>query len=296
MNLLRTLGRIAVTLVVVLVAGVAGWELWSYYMLAPWTRDGRVRADVISIAPDVSGLVASVNVHDNQPVHRGDVLFRIDTARPELALRDAISTVASRDAALQESKEEFDRYRSLSSIAVSQEKQQQTEAAFRGAKAAYDQAIANRDLAALNLARTQVLAPVDGVVTNMELRPGDYVTAGRGVFALIDSASLHVDGYFEETKLPRIRIGERARVHLMGESNSIDGHVESIAGGIVDRERIDVAGELANVNPTFNWVRLAQRVPVRIALDHVPADVRLVVGRTATVEIGSAGEPLVAGK
>jgi multidrug resistance efflux pump len=130
-----------------------------------------------------------------------------------------------------------------------------------------------------------VRAPVNGFVTNFDMRPGDYVDAGKPLFALIDSDSFHVDGYFEETKLPRIKTGDPARVSLVGERSTIEGHVESIAGGIADRERQGSADLLANVNPTFSWVRLAQRVPVRIALDHVPADVRLVTGRTATVVV-----------
>src|SRR5262249_8263277 len=133
--------------------------------------------------------------------------------------------------------------------------------------------------------RSQVRAPVNGFVTNFDMRPGDYVDAGRPLFALIDGDSFHVDGYFEETKLPRIKLGDPARVHLVGENATIEGHVESIAGGIADRERQGSTDLLANVNPSFSWVRLAQRVRVRFALDHVPADVRLVTGRTATVVV-----------
>ena len=133
-------------------------------------------------------------------------------------------------------------------------------------------------------------ASVNGFVTNFDMRPGDYVDAGKPLFALIDSDSFHVDGYFEETKLPRIKVGDPARVYLVGESAVIEGHVESIAGGIADRERQGSADLLANVNPTFSWVRLAQRVPVRISLDHVPPDVRLVTGRTATVVVLSSGQ------
>jgi multidrug resistance efflux pump len=119
----------------------------------------------------------------------------------------------------------------------------------------------------------------------MDLRPGTYVTAGKGVMALVDTDTLHVEGYFEETKLPRIRIGAPARVRLMGDSRQLTGHVESIAAGIEDRDRGQGASLLANVNPTFNYVRLAQRVPVRIALDEASREGELVAGRSATVEI-----------
>jgi multidrug resistance efflux pump len=283
------LGRIAVTLIAVGIASVIGWQLWIYYLDAPWTRDGRVRADVVQVAADVSGLVSEVLVHDNEAVKKDQVLFRIDPVRFQIALRDAQATVDQKLAAAQEAGRETARYNQLNALSVSQEQQQQRGAASAEAEATYQQALADRDLAALNLARSEVRAPVNGFITNFDMRPGDYVDAGKPVFALIDSDSFYVDGYFEETKLPRIKVGDPARVYLIGESSVIDGHVESIAGGIADRERQGSADLLANVNPTFSWVRLAQRVPVRIALDHVPPNVRLVTGRTATVVVLEPG-------
>ena len=283
-------GRVTVTLIAVGIAAVIGWQLWIYYLEAPWTRDGRVRADVVQVAADVSGLVSEVLVHDNQAVKKGQVLFRIDPVRFQIALRDAQASVGSKLAAAQEAERETNRYNQLNALSVSQEQQQQRGAVAAEAMAAYQQALASRDLAALNLARSELRAPVNGFVTNFDMRSGDYVDAGRPLFALIDSDSFYVDGYFEETKLPHIKIGDPARVYLIGESAAIEGHVESIAGGIADRERQGSADLLANVNPTFSWVRLAQRVPVRIALDHVPADVRLVTGRTATVVVLSPGQ------
>lgn len=276
-------GRFTITVIAVVVAGLIGWQLWIYYLEAPWTRDGRVRADVVQLAADVSGLVSDVEVHDNQIVKKGDVLFRIDPARFQIALRNAQADVDSKLAAEQEAERETTRYNQLNALSVSEEQQQQRGAAAMEAQAAYQQALASRDLAALNLARSVVRAPINGFVTNFDMRPGDYVDAGKPLFALIDSDSFHVDGYFEETKLPRIKVGDPARIYLVGESAVIEGHVESIAGGIADRERQGSADLLANVNPTFSWVRLAQRVPVRISLDHVPSVVRLVTGRTATV-------------
>ena len=282
--------RFAVTAIAVGIAAIIGWQLWIYYLEAPWTRDGRVRADVVQVAADVSGLVSDVLVHDNQAVRKGDVLFRIDPARFQIALKDAQANADSRLAASQEAERETTRYSRLNALSVSEEQQQQRGATATEAQAAYRQALASRDVAALNLSRSEVRAPVNGFVTNFDMRPGDYVDAGRPLFALIDSDSFYVDGYFEETKLPRIRIGDPARVYLVGERGVIDGHVESIAGGIADRERQGSSDLLANVNPTFSWVRLAQRVPVRIALDHVPAGVRLVTGRTATVVVLSSDQ------
>jgi multidrug resistance efflux pump len=286
----RATGRVTVTLIAVCVAAVIGWQLWIYYLEAPWTRDGRVRADVVQVAADVSGLVSEVRVHDNQAVKQGQVLFSVDPVRFQIALRDAQASADNKLAAAQEAERETNRYNQLNALSVSQEQQQQRGAVAAEAMAAYQQALASRDVAALNLARSEVRAPVNGFVTNFDMRPGDYVDAGRPLFALIDSDSFYVDGYFEETKLPRIKIGDPARVYLVGESAAIEGHVESIAGGIADRERQGSADLLANVNPTFSWVRLAQRVPVRIALDHVPAGVRLVTGRTATVVVLPLGQ------
>lgn len=282
---MRALGRFLLTMAIVVVAVFAGMRVWGYYMNEPWTRDGRVRADVVGLAPDVSGLVTQVLVHDNQAVKRGDVLFKLDPARFKLALAIADAVVKSRLAALQEALREAHRYSSLSNAEVSQEKQQQSQSAADQAIGAYQQAIADRDLAQLNLDRTAVKATVNGIITNFALQPGDYVTAGQAVTALVDTDSLYIDGYFEETKLQRIRIGDPAMVQLMGESHWLSGHVQSIAGGIADSDRVAGSSLLADVNPTFNWVRLAQRIPVRIVLNKPPADIRLIPGRTATVRI-----------
>ena len=274
--------RISVTVVAVLVAlFVARW-MWIHYELEPWTRDGRVRADTVEVAPDVSGLVVSVAVHDNSPVQRGQILFLIDPVRYRLALEQAEAAIKTDQAALDEAKREAYRNRVLGKLA-SVELSDQTRAHVEEDEAALAQAIANRDVARVNLERTAVKALVPGSATNVQLRPGDYAAAGRTVMAVIDSESLHIDGYFEETKLPRIHVGDSIRAYLMGHRHPIEGHVESIAGGIVDRERQATESPLANINPTFSWVRLAQRVPVRIHIDRVPADTRLVTGLTATV-------------
>jgi multidrug resistance efflux pump len=281
--------RLIVTIAMLSLAVVIGLGLWDYYMEAPWTRDGRVRVDVVAVAPDVSGLVTDILVADNQDVRRGDVLFRIDPERFSLALRQAEAVVVGKEAANEQAAADYQRYSKLSDVAVTQQKLELARATALEAKAAYEQAMADRDLAKLNLARSEVRASVNGRITNMDLRPGAYVSVGHGVMALIDSDTLRVEGYFEETKLPRIHVGDPATIRLMGETAALSGRVESIAGGIEDRERSAGANLLANVNPTFSWVRLAQRVPVRIVLDHVPDDVKLVAGRTATVSINPQG-------
>jgi RND family efflux transporter MFP subunit len=279
-------GRVLVTLVAVVVAGLVGWQLWSYYMLEPWTRDGRVRADVVTVAADVSGLVSDVLVADNQKVTKGQPLFRIDQRRFQYALEQAKASVASRQATLDQTKRDLTRSKSLTSIAVTAQQVEQSQQAVDIAQANFDDATASLEIAKLNLERSTVIAPVNGFVTNFGLLPGRYITAGASVLALIDSDTFRVEGYFEETKLRRIHIGDSATVKLIGDPAEISGHVESIASGIEDQSRSTSSDLLASVNPTFNWVRLAQRVPVRIKLDNVPPQIRLVTGRTATVAVG----------
>jgi RND family efflux transporter MFP subunit len=291
LNRLLALGRILVTAVVVIAALVALRFMWDRYEIDPWTRDGRIRADIVQVAPDVSGLVTDVFIRDNQIVHKGQPLFVIDQPRFELAMRQAEAALASQQALVDEAALEDTRNHKLGNL-VSTEILQQGAAKLAQAQAALAGAQVARDIAKLNLDRTTVVASVNGVLTNVELRPGDYAAAGRPVFALVDSDSLHVDGYFEETKLPRIHVGDRVSVLIMGEPETLYGHVDSIAGGIEDRERGASANLLPNVSPTFNWVRLAQRVPVRVLLDKPPADVRLIAGRTATVSVlRPDGEP-----
>jgi RND family efflux transporter MFP subunit len=277
-------GRVAITLLVVGVAIIGGHQLWVRYNVEPWTRDGRIRADIVQVSPDVNGLVTDVRVRNDQSVAAGDTLIVLDRPRYELALRQAEAAVASAEVALAQAKRESARNVGLSDL-VTSEQVEEGQSKVDQLAAQLNSARVQRDLARLNLERTTVRAPVNGVVTNVELQPGDYATAGHQVLALLATDSIHVDGYFEETKLPRIRVGDRAVVHIMGISAGLDGEVESIAAGIEDRERASSGVNIANVNPSFSWVRLAQRVPVRIKLDASTRDVRLIAGRTATVSI-----------
>jgi RND family efflux transporter MFP subunit len=279
---LALLIRSSITLVVVVFAVVVARWMWIHYELAPWSRDGRVRADVVTVAPDVAGFVVSVAVVDNQAVRKGEPLFQLDRARYEIALRQGLAAVAREQAVLAEARREARRNDALGDV-VSFEVREQSQARVEEAAANLKQGIADVAAARLNLERTLVVAPVNGIVTNLELRPGDYMTVGREALALVDTDSLYVDGYFEETKLPRIHVGDRVSVRLMGESRILYGRVQSLAAAIADRERTPSQNLVANINPNFNWVRLAQRVPVRIMLDTVPDDVRLIAGRTATV-------------
>lgn len=280
---LRTWIRPAITVLAVALAGWAAWLLWDHYERAPWTRDGRVRANVIQLAPDVSGLVSALHVQDNQSVHAGDVLFEVDRARFQLAQRQAQAALQAQRTVLAQAEREWARNKALSDL-VAHEQQEQTRARVLQAQAQVAESEVALESARLNLQRALVQAPSDGVVTNLELRQGAYATAGKPVLALVDQASLYVEGYFEETKLARIHIGDRVRVTPMGSANSLQGRVQSVAVAIADHDRSTSANLLPSVNPTFNWVRLAQRIPVRVQLD-AHQDMALVAGQTVTVQV-----------
>jgi RND family efflux transporter MFP subunit len=281
---LLAVGRFIVTMAAVAVACVLAWRLWQHYEVEPWTRDGRVKADVVQVAPDVTGQVTNVLVHDNQQVKIGDVLFEVDRARFELALRQAEAAEQAQRATLDQALKESRRNNDLRDL-VSAETREQGSSRVDQLRAALAQAVVARDMAKLNLERTRVVSPVNGTVSNLDLRTGSYVSAGRAVMALIDSDSYYVEGYFEETKLPAIQVGDAVVVLPMGASLRLKGHVESLAGGVADRDRSTSSNLLSSVNPTFNWVRLAQRIPVRIKLETLPAGARLVAGQTVTVDV-----------
>ena len=281
--------KVGLMLAVVVAGAWASLGLWRHYRETPWTRDGRVRADVVQIAPDVSGFVMDIDVHDNAEVHKGDLLFSIDAARARISLAQAEASVRGLRSQIAQARREDRRNHDLGELVPAEVGEQSAEKVEQ-LEATLQQALAAVDNAKVNVNRTRVLAPVDGWVTNLELRPGAYATTGRPVMALIDKDSIHVLGYFEETKIARVHVGDLVRVRLVGESGTLTGHVDGIAAGIEDRERGPSSNLLANVNPTFNWVRLAQRVPVRIAIDQVPDGVVLASGMTCTVIVNGHGE------
>jgi multidrug resistance efflux pump len=282
--ILSLLGRYALTLCLVAVSAFIALKAWNQYERTPWTRDGRVGVDVVQIAPEVSGTVNAVSVVDNQYVRRGDILYEIDPERLRLAVALAEAEVEAKRQDVIVRQATARRHSQLKDV-VSQEAAQQSSGAAAVAGAAYQSAVAALDLAKLNLARSTVRAPVDGYVTNLRLRPGDYATAGVTKVAVLDAASFWITGYFEETKIRQIRVGDRAHIMLMGFDQPVTGRVESLGRGIENSN--DAPGHLGlpNVTATFSWVRLAQRIPVRIKIDRAPSDVELAAGMTATVEI-----------
>jgi RND family efflux transporter MFP subunit len=277
--------RVSVTLAVVAIAAVIGWKLWNVYMYEPWTRDARVRATILNLAPDVSGLISSLNVVDNQSVKKGDVLFVVDRDRFQAAVAQAQALVDNKRANLRLANDNARRNEELAradSSAITQVEIETSQATAAVAAAELGQAEAALTTANINLQRTEVRSPVNGFVTNLTASVGDYATTGRPVLAIIDSDSFYVYAYFMETKLPAVRDGDLARVELMAGSVVLEGRVQGVSRGIAETG-VDAVGLLANINPNFTWVRLAQRVPVRIALGKIPPDVRLIAGLTATV-------------
>ena len=281
---LNVLRRYLITILVVLAALFIGWRLWIHYENDPWTRDGRIKADVVQVAPDVTGQVVKINVKDNQQVNVGDVLFEIDPARFDLALRQAKAAEEAAKVTLAQAIRESNRNKELKDL-VAAEVTEQGQSRVEEARAALLQAIVNRDKAQLDLDRTKVLAAVDGTVTNLDLRTGSYVTASKPVMALVDRHSYYAEGYFEETKLPNIEEGNRATIKLMSSDTVLEGHVHSVSRGIADRERTTGSNLLQNINPAFNWVRLVQRIPVRVEFDKLPEGTKLVSGQTVTIEV-----------
>lgn len=270
------------TLLVLALAIWIGRTLWVHYMNTPWTRDGRVRADIINVAADVNGYVVNVPVKDNQLVKKGDVLLEIDPEHYEIAVKQAQSLVASRKATWEMRKLNAHRRADMDNLVISKENRDDATNIADSALADYQHALAQLDAALLNLKRTQVLATVDGYVTNLNVHRGDYARIGDPKMAVVDKDSFWVYGFFEETKLPHIRVGDKAELQMMS-GEVLKGHVESISRGIYDRDNPESRELVADVNPTFNWVRLAQRVPVRIHIDEIPEGFLLAAGTTCTV-------------
>jgi multidrug resistance efflux pump len=283
--MMKALARVVATLLIVAAGGLGAYELWNYYMLSPWTRDARVRADVVTIAPDVAGFVTDLRVRDNQAVHKSDILFVVDQARYKLAVATAEANVAGRQAEMLMRQSDASRRRKLTNLAISDEDKEDSQHVAASALAAYQQAAADLATAKLNLERTVVRAPVNGFVTNLGLVVGQYAAVGTQLLALIDSDSYRVEGYFEETKMPSLKPGVLVEIHLMSGGRALQGHVEGISRGITDRDNPNGPQLLANVNPTFEWVRLAQRIPTRIHIDNLPDGVLVSSGMTCTVVV-----------
>src|SRR6516165_6524853 len=274
-----------ITLAAVAVAVVLGRAMWDVYMGAPWTRDGTVRVYVVTMAPQVAGQIVELTVKDNQFVHKGDLLLVIDPTDYKIAVSLNEAAVQQAQANAQNAERESKRRQELTNLAVTVEEKQTFASNAVAVQAQYQQAVAKLDQARVNLQRTEIRSPVNGWVTNLLAQLGDYANVGTNVISVVDADSFWVDGYFEETSIAPIRVGDLASIKLMGYSQIVRGHVDSIARGINVANAQPNGQGLANGNPIFTWVRLAQRIPVRIHIDQVPEGVVLAAGMTATVQI-----------
>lgn len=283
-TLMKKLGRVVITLAVVLFAVVAVFRIWAFYTESPWTRDAKFTADVVAIAPDVSGLLTDVRVTDNQLVKQGDVLFVVDQPRYHEALAQAEADVAYYQVLAVEKKREAGRRARLGIQAMSQEDIDQSGNALETATHQLAKAQAVLALAKLDLERTVVRAPADGWVTNLNVQTGEFITRGSTAVALVKEDSFYLLAYMEETKLERIRRGYRAEITPLGSERIFYGTVDSVAAGVNNSSSSVDSKGLATVDSNLEWVRLAQRVPVKIKLDRQMGEL-YPAGTTATVVI-----------
>lgn len=280
--------RVGITLLVVAIAVIAGSWVWNHYLYSPWTRDGRIRADVITIAPDVSGWVTQVSVNNNQAVNQGDPLFTIDDTRYQAVFAEAQAKVAEKRSALELARHKYQsRQGDADPQAATEEELETYRIQMESAQASYERAMAELETARIDLERTQVVAPANGTISNLHLRQGNYVDKGTAVLSQLITDSFYVTGYFEETKLQLVQVGQSARMTLMGGDRTLTGTVVSIARGIADTNTSGNDQMLPQVQQTSNWVRLAQRIPVEIALDPVPEDIHLSAGMTVSIYLDS---------
>ena len=280
-NLLRYLA----TGVLVAAALVAARYGWRVYVTSPWTRDGMVRVQVANVAPQISGQIVEVRTSDNQHVHKGDILYVIEKFDFVVALDNAKATILNREADLAVKTAQNARRAALTTLSTSIEEKQVFDGNAKMAEAALASAKATLAQAEINLQRTEVRSPVDGYVTNLLMRVGDSARAGTPNVSVIDENSYWIDAYFEETKLANIHAGDDVEAILLGHEAPIRGRIESITGGISAANAASSTQGLPNVDPIFTWVRLAQRIPVRIRIDRVPHDMPLIAGMTCSVSV-----------
>jgi p-hydroxybenzoic acid efflux pump subunit AaeA len=286
-TLTRKISRTAITLILVVLAFIAIFHAWVYYTESPWTRDARFSADVVAIAPDVAGLITEVNVKDNQLVRKNQVLFTIDQPRYQKALEEAEADVAYYQVLAAEKRREAGRRNQLGTMAMSREEIEQANNILQTVEHQLAKAQATRDLARLDLDRTVIRAPADGWVTNLNVYTGEFITRGSTAVALVKKESFYVIAYMEETKLEGVRPGYRAEITPLGSTKVIRGTVDSIAAGVTNASSSSDAKGMATIDSNLEWVRLAQRVPVRIRLD-AQQDNLWPAGTTATVIITGA--------
>ncbi|MDF7631721.1 p-hydroxybenzoic acid efflux pump subunit AaeA [Pantoea sp. EABMAA-21] len=282
--LIRKIARYAITILLVIIAIVIIFRAWVFYTESPWTRDAKFSADVVAISPDVTGLITDVPVHDNQLVKQGDTLFVVDRPRYQKALDEAQADVEYYQALVNEKRREAARRNQLGTSAMSREAIDQANNDLQTSEHQLAKSVATRDLAVIDLDRTTIKAPSDGWVTNLNVYQGEFITRGSVAVALVQQHSFYVLAYMEETKLDGVRPGFRAEITPLGSNTVLRGTVDSIAAGVTNSSSSVDSKGMATIDSNLEWVRLAQRVPVRIRLDDQPGN-RFPAGTTATVVI-----------
>jgi RND family efflux transporter MFP subunit len=278
-----------VNLALILLVAWYGYQVFEDYFSNPWTRDGQVRGNVIQIAPRVTGMVTSIAVIDNQYVHRGDTLFELDQEPFEIAIAQAAANLERAHISSRAAKIEYDRLQDIFQKdpgAVSQKDLNRREANYLESLSQIDVATESLRGAKLNLGYTHIYAPVDGYVSNVDFQIGTQAVANSPILALVESDSFWVFGYFRESQIGKFDIGDPARVTLMAYPETpLEGTVESLGWGIAPSDGNTGVKLLPSIKPVFQWIRLAQRIPVRIKLEKIPDGVELRFGLTASVMV-----------
>jgi len=286
---LKKMGLGAINLAIIAVVAWYAYQAFAEYIHNPWTRDGQVRGHVIQVAPRVSGMVTRIAVIDNQFVHEGDLLFEIDRETYEIGIAQADANLKRSRISSRASQLEYDRLREIHSRdagAVSQKDLDRREANYLQSLSAIDVAEETLRMAQLNLGYTRVYAAVDGYISNIDFQIGTQAVANQPLVALVDSNSFWVFGYFRESQIGQFKIGDPARITLMAyPDQQLEGHIESLGWGIAPSDGTTGYKLLPSIKPVFQWIRLAQRVPVRVKLDAVPDGVELRFGLTASVMV-----------
>jgi multidrug resistance efflux pump len=288
-NATKKLILVAVNAALIAVVAWYAYRALERYIHNPWTRDGQVRGQVIQVAPRVSGMVTRIAVIDNQFVHSGDLLFELDPEPFEIAIAQAEANLERARISSRASRIEYDRLQEIArqdAGAVSAKDLNRREANYLQSLSQIDVARESLRGAKLNLDYTRVHAAVDGYVSNINFQIGDQAVANSPILALVDSNSFWVFGYFRESEIGNINIGDPAQVTLMAYPDSpLTGAVESLGWGIAPSDGNTGYNLLPSIKPVFQWIRLAQRIPVRIKLGEVPREVELRYGLTASVMI-----------
>ena len=289
MQKIKLLLKIILSLVLFGGALYFGYLKYQDYFENPWTRDGQVRAQVIQISPRISGSVTKIAVIDNQFVHKGDLLFEIDPSPFEIQIKQIEAELKREKINAKGRKVEYERVNTIASRdkgAVSEKDLVRHEVNYFKSLAKIDSLSEQLNNAKLNLAFTKIYASVDGYVSNINFQVGSQAVANKPILALVDSSSFWVFGFFRENMLSDVKIGDKVKVSLMAYPDKpLDGHVESIGWGISHADGNPGSNLLPSIQPVFQWIRLAQRFPVRVHLDNVPKGVELRVGLSASVMI-----------